>query len=221
MREFRTFKPKVTIKPSLEYRYWSAVLESISTCPEFVPSIFGLENWMVQDILCGSYSIEEVWYSLKCYMNFSTYLFRLRNVNNRANVAGCLDVLKIYFRLCSSYFDQNTFRNLSGIVKLANTAVRNTSVERVDSLESMAEALQLFPWAMTTRSLKTPFLIFLSNFFEIIVKHQNIGWQEKSRKGCFPTKPSIAIKTFYFATVLKYFESSEMVTGLLDKLPEK
>lgn len=115
VREFRTFKPKVTIKPSLEYRYWSAVLESISTCPEFVPSIFGLENWMVQDILCGSYSIEEVWYSLKCYMNFSTYLFRLRNVNNRANVAGCLDVLKIYFRLCSSYFDpKHVFATFQG-----------------------------------------------------------------------------------------------------------
>lgn len=105
VREFRTSKPNVTIKRCLEYTYWSAVLESISVCPEFVPSIFGLENWMVQDIISGSYSLEEVWYSIKCYEKGTSYVFRLTTVSSHANVSRCLDVLKIYFRLCTSYFD--------------------------------------------------------------------------------------------------------------------
>lgn len=117
VQEFRTSKPKVTLTPCLEYRYWSAALESIRICPEFVPSIFGLENWMVQDILSSFYSIEEVWYSLKRYMKVTSYLFRLREVNNQANVSECLDALRIYFRLCSTYFDPRVSGTYQGYLK--------------------------------------------------------------------------------------------------------
>ncbi|MFR1025692.1 MAG: hypothetical protein ACLSE8_04355 [Parasutterella sp.] len=105
---------------------------------------------------------------------------------------------------------------------MTNTAVRNTSVERVDSLESMAEALQLFPWAMTTRSLETPFLIFLSNFFEIIVKHQDIGWQREKPKGLFSTKPSIATKDVLFLRqCLNILSRQKWSRGFLINCPKK
>ena len=105
---------------------------------------------------------------------------------------------------------------------MTNTAVRNTSVERVDSLESMAEALQLFSLGYDNEIIKSAVPDISVKFLRDNCQTSKYRLAREKPKGLFSHETVYRDKRrFIFATVLKYFESSEMVMGLLDKLPEK
>ena len=105
---------------------------------------------------------------------------------------------------------------------MVNTAVRNTSVERADSLESMAEALQLFSLGYDNEIIKNAVPDISVKFLRDNCQTSKYRLAREKPKGLFSQETVYRDKRrFIFATVFKYFESSEMVTGLLDKLPEK